>query len=104
MKKLLVSGLIFLVLITACALAPAYKSLHLMQAAASGRPVLTRLVNQPDEAVLLHGAGADSARHYRSCNLVMSFFNSDVHMYEGHNAEANMTWVSLLGVTVVIAL
>ena len=63
------------------------------------------MVNQPDQnglvaravAGLWHGLIAP-------VTLVISFFNSDVHMYEVHNAGSEYELGFLLGVTVVIAL
>lgn len=63
------------------------------------------MINQPDAtgrvaragAGLWHGIIAPVA-------LVISFFNSDVHMYEVHNAGPEYDVGFLLGVAIVIAL
>jgi hypothetical protein len=63
------------------------------------------MVNQPDSnglvaravAGLWHGIIAP-------VTLVISFFNSDVHMYEVHNAGSEYDLGFLLGLTTVVAL
>jgi hypothetical protein len=63
------------------------------------------LVNQPDGTGLVARAGAGLWHGLIApVTLVLSFFNSDVHMYEVHNAGGEYDLGFLLGVTVVIAL
>lgn len=63
------------------------------------------LVNQPDGAGLIARAGAGLWHGIIApVTLVISFFNSDVHMYEVHNAGSEYDFGFLLGVTLVIAL
>jgi hypothetical protein len=63
------------------------------------------LVNQPDGAGLVARAGAGLWHGLIApVTLILSFFNSDVHMYEVHNAGSEYDLGFLLGVTVVIAL
>jgi hypothetical protein len=63
------------------------------------------LVNQPDEAGLVARAGAGLWHGIIApVTLVLSFFNSDVHMYEVHNAGSEYDLGFLLGLAVVIAL
>lgn len=63
------------------------------------------MINQPDGAGLIARAGAGLWHGLIApVTLVISFFNSDVHMYEVHNAGSEYDLGFLLGVTVVIAL
>lgn len=63
------------------------------------------LINQPDGAGLVARAGAGLWHGIIApITLVISFFNSDVHMYEVHNAGSEYDLGFLLGVTLVIAL
>src|SRR5512143_746208 len=62
------------------------------------------LVNQPDASGLVARAGAGLWHGIIApVTLVISFFNSDVHMYEVHNAGSEYDLGFLLGVTIVIA-
>ena len=63
------------------------------------------MMNQPDGAGLIARAGAGLWHGIIApVTLVISFFNSDVHMYEVHNAGSEYDLGFLLGVTLVIAL
>jgi hypothetical protein len=63
------------------------------------------MVNQPDGAGLIARAGAGLWHGLIApVTLVISFFNSDVHMYEVHNAGSEYDLGFLLGLTLVIAL
>lgn len=63
------------------------------------------LINQPDGAGLVARAGAGLWHGIIApVTLVISFFNSDVHMYEVHNAGSEYDLGFLIGVTLVIAL
>ena len=63
------------------------------------------LINQPDGAGLVARAGAGLWHGIIApVTLVISFFNSNVHMYEVHNAGSEYDLGFLLGVTLVIAL
>ena len=63
------------------------------------------LVNQPDAAGLVARAGAGLWHGLIApVTLVLSFFNSDVHMYEVHNAGSEYDFSFLLGVALVVAL
>jgi hypothetical protein len=63
------------------------------------------LLNQPDGAGLVARAGAGLWHGLIApVTLVISFFNSDVHMYEVHNAGSEYDLGFLLGLTVIIAL
>ncbi|HSL42932.1 MAG TPA: hypothetical protein VK897_05835 [Anaerolineales bacterium] len=63
------------------------------------------MVNQPDGAGLVARAGAGLWHGIIApVTLVISFFNSEVHMYEVHNAGSEYDLGFLLGITLVIAL
>lgn len=63
------------------------------------------LINQPDATGRVARAGAGLWHGIIApVTLVISFFNSDVHMYEVHNAGSEYDIGFLLGVAVVIAL
>ena len=107
MKKLPVLGLSFLLLLLMAACSPD-TSVQVttpdttMQLRAPGP---NPLVNQPDGAGLVARAGAGLWHGIIApVTLVLSFFNSDVHMYEVHNAGSEYDLGFLLGVTLVIAL
>lgn len=107
MKKLLVLGLSFLLPLLMAACGPD-TSVQVttpdttMQLRAPGP---NPLVNQPDGAGLVARAGAGLWHGIIApVTLVLSFFNSDVHMYEVHNAGSEYDLGFLLGVTLVIAL
>jgi len=107
MKKLLVlsSAVIMTFLMAACA--PG-SSVQLTTPEASMQlkaPGPNPMVNQPDEAGLVARAGAGLWHGIIApVTLVISFFNSDVHMYEVHNAGSEYDLGFLLGVGLVIAL
>lgn len=63
------------------------------------------MVNQPDGAGLVARAGAGLWHGLIApVTLVLSFFNSDVKMYEVHNAGSEYDFGFLLGLALVIAL
>ena len=107
MKKILVSVLFALLLVMVAGCAPG-SSIQVntpdstIQLSAPGP---NPLVNQPDAngrvaravAGLWHGIIAP-------VTLVISFFNSDVHMYEVHNAGSEYDLGFLLGLVIVIAI
>lgn len=105
MKKYLVLFAILLVITAGCA---PDSSIQLntpdatMQLKAPGP---NPMVNQPDETGLVARAGAGLWHGIIApVTLVLSFFNSDVHMYEVHNAGSEYDLGFLLGVGLVIAL
>ena len=68
-------------------------------------PGTNPLINQPDATGQVARAGAGLWHGIIApVTLVISFFNSDVHMYEVHNAGPEYDIGFLLGVAVVIAL
>ncbi|MGZ9234322.1 MAG: hypothetical protein ACXW4E_02245 [Anaerolineales bacterium] len=107
MKKRLVLGLLIVLstLITACGTDTS------VQVNTPGTTMQLRVpgpnpvVNQPDANGLVARAGAGLWHGLIApITLVISFFNSDVHMYEVHNAGSEYDLGFLLGITVVIAL
>ena len=63
------------------------------------------MVNQPDAAGLVARAGAGLWHGIIApITLVISFFNSDVKMYEVHNVGSEYDFGFLLGVTFVMVL
>jgi len=107
MKKLLVFSLVAALPLLMAACAPD-TSVQVntpgatMQLRAPGQ---NPMVNQPDQNGLVARAGAGLWHGLIApVTLVISFFNSDVHMYEVHNAGSEYDLGFLLGVTVIVAL
>ena len=111
MKKLLLLGLLvtlpvaLALLLTACAPSSSVQVTtpdSTMQLTAPGpNPML----NQPDGLGRVARAGAGLWHGIIApVTLVFSFFDSDIHMYEVHNAGSEYDLGFLLGVTVVISL
>ena len=107
MKKLLVLGLLAIlpVLIAACGPGSSVE-VNTPEASMQLRaPGPNPLVNQADGAGLVARAGAGLWHGIIApVTLVLSFFDTDVHMYEVHNAGSEYDLGFLLGVAVVIAL
>ncbi|RPJ26300.1 MAG: hypothetical protein EHM33_12095 [Chloroflexi bacterium] len=107
MKKFLVLGLLAIlpVLIAACAPDTSVQVNTPNATMQLRAPGPNPMVNQPDGAGLVARAGAGLWHGIIApVTLVISFFNSDVHMYEVHNAGSEYDLGFLLGVTLVIAL
>ena len=107
MKKILVSVLFALLLVMVAGCAPG-SSIQVNSPDSTiqlSAPGPNPLVNQPDAngrvaravAGLWHGIIAP-------VTLVISFFNSDVQMYEVHNAGSEYDLGFLLGLAIVIAI
>lgn len=63
------------------------------------------MMNQPDAVGLVARAGAGLWHGIIApVTLILSFFNSDVHMYEVHNAGSEYDLGFLLGIALVISL
>jgi hypothetical protein len=63
------------------------------------------MINQPDALGRVARAGAGLWHGIIApVTLVLSFFNSDIHMYEVHNAGSEYDLGFLLGVTIIISL
>jgi len=107
MKKILVSVLFALLLVMLAGCAPG-SSIQVntpdstIQLSAPGP---NPLVNQPDANGRVARAVAGLWHSIIApVTLVISFFNSDVHMYEVHNAGSEYDLGFLLGLAIVIAL
>lgn len=107
MKKLLLLGLLVTLPIMMVACAP-NSSVQVttpdstMQLTAPGP---NPMINQPDGMGRVARAGAGLWHGIIApITLVFSFFNSDIHMYEVHNAGSEYDLGFLLGVAVVISL
>ena len=107
MTKFLVSFLFVILLVTATGCGPS-TSVQVntpdvsMQLTAPGP---NPMMNQPDALGRVARAGAGLWHGIIApVTLVISFFNSDVHMYEVHNAGSEYDLGFLLGVALVIAL
>ena len=105
MKKLLVFGLCVTIILAACTTNSTVQVTtpdSTMQLTAPGP---NPLINQPDGLGRVARAGAGLWHGIIApVTLVFSFFNSDIHMYEVHNAGSEYDLGFLLGVTVVISL
>jgi len=107
MKKLLVLGLFAMLslLVTACGPDTSVQVNTPSTTMQLRAPGPNPMVNQPDGRGLIARAGAGLWHGIIApVTLVISFFNSDVHMYEVHNAGSEYDLGFLLGVTLVIAL
>ena len=107
MKKLLVSSLFMLALVLMVGCAPG-SSVQVTTPSATmqlAAPGANPLINQPDAQGRVARAGAGLWHGLIApVTLVISFFNSDVHMYEVHNAGSEYDLGFLLGVALIIAL
>ena len=105
MKKRLISGLfvISLVLMTACAPTVQVSTpSSTMQLAAPGA---NPMINQPDAQGRIARAGAGLWHGIIApATLLVSFFNSDVRMYEVHNAGSEYDIGFFIGLALVISL
>jgi hypothetical protein len=107
MKKLLVSSLfvISLVLTVGCAPGTSVQvntPSSTMQLAAPGA---NPLINQPDAQGRVARAGAGLWHGIIApATLIVSFFNSDVRMYEVHNAGSEYDFGFFVGLALVIGL
>src|SRR5512134_587783 len=107
MKKLSMLGLLTLltVLLTACGPDTSVQVNTPSTTMQLRAPGPNPMVNQPDGNGLIARAGAGLWHGIIApVTLVISFFNSDVHMYEVHNAGSEYDLGFLLGVALVIAL
>ena len=104
MKKLLISVLL-LVLMTACGPESSVQVTTPDSSMQLRAPGPNPMANQPDGNGLVARAGAGLWHGIIApVTLVLSFFNSDVHMYEVHNVGSEYDLGFLLGVGVVIAI
>src|SRR4030095_16052493 len=105
MKKLFVSSLFAILLVLTVGCAPTVQVTTPSSTMQLAAPGANPLINQPDAqgrvaravAGLWHGIIAP-------ISLILSFFNSDVQMYEVHNAGAEYNFGFLLGIAFDFAL
>lgn len=106
MKKLISFILLILVSVIAAACGPSSVQVTTPTTTMQLRmPGPNPMINQPDAAGLIARAGAGLWHGLIApITLVISFFNSDVHMYEVHNVGSEYDFGFLLGITMVIVL
>jgi len=107
MKKLLFTGLLVAIPLLMAACSP-NSSVQVttpdatMQLTAPGP---NPMINQPDALGRVARAGAGLWHGIIApITLIFSFFNSDIHMYEVHNAGSEYDLGFLLGVAIIISL
>ena len=107
MKKRLMVGLFLIIPVLLAACAPG-SSVQVTTSDSSMQlraPGPNPLINQPDTSGLVARAGAGLWHGIIApATLVISFFNSDVHMYEVHNAGSEYDLGFMLGLVLVIGL
>jgi len=105
MKKLLVSSLFVISLVLMVSCAPTVQvttPTSTMQLAAPG---VNPLINQPDPQGRVARAGAGLWHGIIApATLIVSFFNSDVRMYEVHNAGSEYDFGFFVGLALIIGL
>jgi hypothetical protein len=107
MKKLLVSSLFVLSLVLMAGCAPG-SSVQVTTPSATmqlAAPGANPLINQPDAQGRVARAGAGLWHGIIApATLIVSFFNSDVRMYEVHNAGSEYDFGFFVGLALVIGL
>lgn len=107
MRKLFVLGIFVVLPVTIAGCGPGSSvqvstSNSTMQLSAPGP---NPLINQPDGSGRVARAGAGLWHGIIApVTLILSFFNSDMHIYEVHNAGSEYDFGFLLGVAIVMAL
>lgn len=105
MMKRLISGLFLMSLVLMAACAPTVQvstPTTTMQLAAPGA---NPMINQPDAQGRVARAGAGLWHGIISpATLIVSFFNSDVRMYEVHNAGSEYDFGFFIGLGLIISL
>jgi|SRR5687767_3852643 hypothetical protein len=107
MKRLLILSFVVIlpVLLTSCGPGSSVQVTTPDSTMQLSAPGPNPLINQPDATGRVARAGAGLWHGIIApVTLVISFFNSDVHMYEVHNAGSEYDIGFLLGLAVVIAL
>lgn len=104
MKNLLISVSIALVLLTGCAPGTSVQVNTPQSTLQLSAPGPNPMINQGDASGRIARAGAGLWHGIIApITLVISFFNSDVQMYEVHNAGSEYDFGFLLGVVLVFA-
>jgi len=105
MKKLLISVSMFLVIMSGCAPGSSVQVNTPNATMQLSAPGPNPLINQADASGRVARAGAGLWHGIIApVTLIVSFFNSDVQMYEVHNAGSEYNLGFLLGATIVIAI
>ena len=105
MKKLLVFGLLVTIILAACAPEVSVQGTTPNSMTQLTAPGPNPMLNQPDGLGRVARAGAGLWHGIIApVTLVVSFFDSTIHMYEVHNAGSEYDLGFLLGVTIVISL
>ena len=104
MKKLVIFVSIFLVLMTGCAPGTSVQVNTPEATWQLSAPGPNPMINQGDASGRVAHAGAGLWHGIIApITLIISFFNSDVHMYEVHNAGSEYDLGFLIGLILVIA-
>jgi hypothetical protein len=104
MKKIL-SLVLFAVLVAGCAPGSTIEVTTTETTIQLSAPGPNPLINQPDTRGRVARAGAGLWHGIIApVTLVLSFFNSDMHIYEVHNAGSEYDLGFFLGITLVIAI
>lgn len=105
MKNLLISASILLVMLAGCAPGTSVQVNTPQSTLQLSAPGPNPMINQGDASGRVARAGAGLWHGIISpITLTISFFNSDVQMYEVHNSGSEYDFGFLLGVVLVFAL
>ena len=107
MKKLIILSLLVIlpVMVTACGPASSVQVTTPNTTMQLRAPGPNPMINQPDGAGLIARAGAGLWHGIIApITLVVSFFNSDVHIYEVHNAGSEYDLGFMLGLGLIFLL
>lgn len=103
MKKIVAFALFVMIMVLVAGCAPG-SSIEVTTTIRLSAPGSNPLINQPDTSGRVAGAGTGLWHGIISpVTLVLSFFNSDMHIYEVHNAGSEYDLGFFLGFTLVIA-
>jgi hypothetical protein len=104
MKNLLISASLLVVMLTSCAPGTSVQVNTPESTLQLSAPGPNPMINQGDASGRVARAGAGLWHGIIApITLVISFFNSDVHMYEVHNAGSEYDLGFLIGVVLVFA-
>jgi hypothetical protein len=105
MKKLFVSSLFAILLVLTVGCAPTVQVTTPSSTMQLAAPGANPLINQPDAQGRVARAGAGLWHGIIApATLIVSFFNSDVRMYEVHNAGSEYDFGFFVGLALVIGL
>ena len=105
MKKLIITVSIFLVMLTGCAPGTSVQVNTPQSTVQLSAPGPNPMINQGDASGRVARAGAGLWHGIIApITLIISFFNSDVQMYEVHNAGSEYDLGFLIGVALVFGI